>query len=125
MKTKFWAISALALCGSFAMASCNKHHDEEPGNNKVTGYLYTSTNGEGTNQVVRFTRHNDGSLTDEKDYSTNSKGGANTAAGGDAHGDYDAEGGVQIIGNYLLAVNSGGNDISVLCFLFIKYNSWR
>ncbi|MEO8861784.1 MAG: beta-propeller fold lactonase family protein [Ginsengibacter sp.] len=113
MKTKFWAISALALCGCFAITSCNKHHEGEPGNNKVAGYLYTSTNGEGTNQVVRFTRHNDGSLTDEKEYSTNSKGGANTAAGGDAHGDYDAEGGVQIIGNYLLAVNSGGNDISV------------
>ena len=113
MKTKFWAIRALALCGCFAITSCNKHHEGEPGNNKVAGYLYTSTNGEGTNQVVRFTRHSDGSLTDEKDYSTNSKGGANVAAGGDAHGDYDSEGGVQIIGNYLLAVNSGGNDISV------------
>ncbi len=113
MKTKFWAFSALALCGWFAIASCNKHHEEEPGNNKVAGYLYTSTNGEGTNQVVRFSRHNDGSLTNEKDYSTNSKGGANVAAGGDAHGDYDSEGGVQIIGKFLLAVNSGGNDISV------------
>ncbi|MEO7766155.1 MAG: beta-propeller fold lactonase family protein [Ferruginibacter sp.] len=113
MKRKFWSVSALALCAYFAVTSCNKHRDATPSNNKVAGYLYTSTNGEGTNQVVRFTRHSDGSLTDEKDYSTNSKGGANVAAGGDAHGDFDSEGGVQIIGKYLLAVNSGGNTISV------------
>ncbi len=113
MKTKFWFQGALALCGWFAIASCNKHPEGDPGKSKVVGYLYTSTNGEGTNQVIRFTRHKDGSLSDEKDYSTNSKGGANVAAGGDAHGDYDSQGGVQIIGNYLLTVNSGGNDISV------------
>ncbi len=113
MRTNFWLPCALALCGSLAIASCNKNHDNDPGNSKVVGYLYTSTNGEGINQIVKFSRHKDGSLSDEKDYSTNSKGGANVAAGGDAHGDYDSQGGLQIIGDYLLTVNSGGNEISV------------
>ncbi|MET4080333.1 6-phosphogluconolactonase (cycloisomerase 2 family) [Pedobacter sp. UYP30] len=63
--------------------------------------------------MVRFSRHANGTLSDEKAFSTNSLGGANVGAGGDAHGDFDAQGGVQIIGNYLLAVNAGGNDVSV------------
>ncbi len=111
MKTKIWLPAVIVLFTSFAIAGCDK--DEHPGNSKVAGYLYTTTNGEGLNQVVKFTRHKDGSLSDEKDYSTNSNGGANVAAGGDAHGDYDAQGAVQIIGKYLLTVNSGGNEVSV------------
>lgn len=79
----------------------------------VVGYLYTTTNGTGGNQVVKFSRNADGSLTDEVAYNTGSMGGANPAAGGDAHGDFDTQGAIQIIGNYLLNVNAGGNTISI------------
>lgn len=79
----------------------------------VVGYLYTTTNGTGENQVVKFSRNDDGSLTDEVAYDTGSMGGANPAAGGDAHGDFDTQGAIQIIGNYLLNINAGGNTISV------------
>ncbi len=111
MKIKFWLQAAFLLCTCFTIASCDKNEDHS--NSKVVGYLYTTTNGEGVNNVVKFSRHKDGSLSGEKDYSTNSNGGANVAAGGDAHGDYDAQGAVQIIGKYLLTVNSGGNTVSV------------
>jgi hypothetical protein len=79
----------------------------------VVGYLYTTTNGTGENQVVKFSRNADGSLTDEIAYDTGSMGGANPAAGGDAHGDFDTQGAIQIIDNYLLNVNAGGNTISI------------
>jgi len=79
----------------------------------VKGYLYTSLNGETTNKVISFERHLDGSLGTQMAYSTDSLGGANRAAGGDAAGDFDSQGAVQIIGNYLLTVNAGGNTISV------------
>ncbi|MEP4380015.1 MAG: hypothetical protein ABJ215_13840 [Alphaproteobacteria bacterium] len=79
----------------------------------VKGYLYTSLNGEGVNQVVSFERLVDGNLGTQKAYSTNSAGGANVNAGGDAAGDFDAQGALQIIGDHLLVVNAGGNTISV------------
>lgn len=113
MKSKFSMLCLAALGGLLTFSSCHKGNYPPGGNNVVVGYLYTTTNGEGVNKVVRFSRHLDGSLSDEKSYSTNSKGGANVAAAGEAHGDFDAQGGVQIIGDYLLNVNAGGNNISV------------
>lgn len=112
----------MLFCGiALSFASCSNDDDgggenpgpPQPSENAVAGYLYTTTNGQGTNQVVSFARHEDGSLSDETVYSTNSMGGSNVDAGGDAHGDYDFEGSVKIIGDYLLNVNAGGNDISV------------
>ena len=111
MKKNLLHLTALSLCSILFFAACKKNNDVN--NRKALGYLYTTTNGEGTNQVVKFTRYPDGSLSDETAYTTNSKGGANVAAGGDAHGDFDAQGAVQIIGNYLLNVNAGGNTVSV------------
>lgn len=108
MKILFTLIfSTIAL----TFSGCQDHRD--PGNMKVAGYIYTTTNGQSTNQVVRFSRLADGSLTNETVYSTNSLGGANPAAGGDAHGDFDFQGSVKIVGNYLLNVNAGGNNISI------------
>ncbi len=95
------AASCIAL--TFAMSA----HAE------TVGYLYTSLNGEDTNQVVCFERHEDGTLGEQRSYSTNSLGGANQAAGGDAAGDFDSQGAIQIIGDYLLVVNAGGNTVSV------------
>ncbi|MEJ7585930.1 MAG: hypothetical protein WKI04_00055 [Ferruginibacter sp.] len=111
-KTVTSFMSLIAVAALITFSGCDKDHD---GNNSeaVAGYLYTTTNGESVNKVVGFTRHKDGSLTDEKAYVTNSDGGADVSAGGDAHGDFDSQGGIQIIGNYLLNVNAGGNEVSV------------
>ncbi len=111
MQTKFCLLGLLTISGTVAVSSCKK--DDNTTSNTVKGYLFTSTNGESLNNVVRFSRHDDGSLTDEKAFSTTSNGGANVSAGGDAHGDFDAQGAVQIIGSYLLVTNAGGNDVSV------------
>ena len=83
------------------------------GAGELKGFLYTSLNGEETNQVVSFERYDDGTLGAQKAYSTRSLGGANRAAGGDAAGDFDSQGAIQIIGNHMLVVNAGGNTISV------------
>ena len=79
----------------------------------TSGYIYTSLNGETTNKVVAFERYDDGTLGAQMSYSTGSKGGANRAAGGDAAGDFDSQGAIQIIDDYLLVVNAGGNTVSV------------
>ena len=111
MKKTQVLLGIIALVSIFTFNSCKK--DQDGNNNTVVGYLYTTTNGESTNQVVRLSRHADGALSDEVAYSTNSLGGANVAAGVDAHGDFDSQGAIQIIGNYLLNVNAGGNTVSV------------
>ncbi|MBY0536579.1 MAG: beta-propeller fold lactonase family protein [Chitinophagaceae bacterium] len=73
--------------------------------------MYTTTNGEGENKVIQLTRYSDGSLGDEKSYSTGAKGGSDHAA--PAHGDYDAQGATKIVGNCLLTCNTGANSIAV------------
>ena len=112
-KINFKLLFTVAVIGTLLVSGCKKKQYHETTEDDVVGFIYTSTNGETTNKVVRFSRHTNGSLSDEKAFSTNSLGGANVNAGGDAHGDFDAQGGVQIIGNYLLSVNAGGNDVSV------------
>lgn len=112
MKHASKLVGLIALVTITAFSSCKKD-DNNSNDNPVVGYIYTTTNGETTNQVVRLSRLANGDLTDEKTFTTNSLGGANVAAGGDAHGDFDAQGAVQIIGNYLLNVNAGGNTVSV------------
>ena len=79
----------------------------------VKGYLFTSLNGEKINQVISFERYADGTLGAQRAYSTGSLGGANRAAGGDAAGDFDSQGALQIIDDHLLVVNAGGNTITV------------
>ncbi|MEO7523723.1 MAG: hypothetical protein ABIT58_06485 [Ferruginibacter sp.] len=112
MKNKLSLLVILAICGTITITSCGKDDNGNAGNT-VKGYLYTSSNGESTNKIIKFSRHEDGTLSDEVAYTTNSNGGANVAAGGDAHGDFDAQGAIQIIDNYFLAVNAGGNQVSV------------
>ena len=112
MKKLFMPLATLALC-AVLIAGCKKNENGNESNGKVLGYIYTTTNGEGANQVVKFSRHANGSLSDETAYATNSNGGANTSAGGDAHGDFDAQGAVQLIDDYLLNVNAGGNQVSI------------
>lgn len=99
---------------TMTLSSCrNENVTGEQTGPTVAGFIYTSTNGQSTNQVVRFTRMSDGSISNEKAYSTNSLGGSNPSAGGDAHGDFDFQGSLKIIENYLLVANAGGNTVSV------------
>lgn len=78
---------------------------------KVVGYLYTTTNGEGINEAVRLARYEDGTVGDERTYSTTVKGGSDHTA--PALGDYDAQGQTQIIDGYLLTANIGARSVSV------------
>lgn len=98
------ALSALAFSGQAIAVGLNA---------EVAGFLYTSLNGEGTNQVIAIERHTDGTLGQQTAYSTDALGGANRAAGGDAAGDFDSQGALQLIGGNLLVVNAGGDTISV------------
>lgn len=66
---------------------------QDPGAKAPVGFLYRTTNGEGTNLVVRMARYGDGTLGDERTYSTNVRGGANHMA--PTLGDYDARGQTQ------------------------------
>ncbi len=117
MKTRLTAaiFGAVTFAGVTAFAPIQQTVDADPyaSAKRVAGYLYTSLNGEGTNQVIRFERHSDGTIGRQTAYSTGSMGGANRSAGGDAAGDFDSQGAIQIIGDHLLAVNAGGNTISV------------
>ena len=108
-KTFIFLFSTIVL----AFTACNNDDNDSNNDPTIAGFLYTSTNGQSTNQIIKFTRMSDGSLTNETAYSTNSLGGSNPAVGGDAHGDFDFQGSIKIIGNYLLAVNAGGNTVSV------------
>ncbi len=109
----------MLFCGIACTLTFTSCSDDDTGggdpdpDNTVAGYIYTTTNGESTNQVIRFDRMDDGSLENETAYTTNSLGGANVSAGGDARGDFDSQGAIKIIGDYLLTVNAGGNDVSV------------
>jgi hypothetical protein len=78
---------------------------------RIVGYLYTTTNGEGINEIVRLARYEDGTVGDEKTYPTYVRGGANHDA--PALGDYDAQGQTQIIGDFLLTADIGAHSISV------------
>ena len=103
--------AALAIGLSLGLAISAPALAEADGK-KVVGYLYTTSNGEGINEVVRLARYEDGSLGDEKTYPTWVRGGANHTA--PAQGDYDAQGQTQIVGDFLLTANPGAHSVSVL-----------
>ncbi|RYV03828.1 hypothetical protein SOPP22_02110 [Shewanella sp. OPT22] len=101
--------SALTACGS-----SHKHKSNKP-MPLISGYLYTTTNGNGDengngmNKVMRLTRYADGTVGNEVVYDTKAKGAADVSTGGDAHGDFDSQGAIQIIGDYLLNVDAGSD----------------
>lgn len=45
-------------------------HAQDSSAKRPVGYLYTTTNGEGLNEVVRLARYDDGTVGDEKTYPT-------------------------------------------------------
>jgi len=75
----------------------------------VAGHVYVNDNTAGTNTIAAFDRHADGSLT-PVDGSPFSAGGAGAGAG------LASQGAVQVTdnGRYLLAVDPGSNQVSVL-----------
>lgn len=96
---------AVLLAGALCVACSND--PAGPGGDRFTGYLYTTTNANSGNGVIALGRQSDGSLAEltGSPYLTG-------AAGDAADGDFDTEGGVRIIGDYLLAVNAGANPVN-------------
>lgn len=108
-------VSAAIAIGS-ALGFANPAFASPPGSassapGKLVGYLYTTTNGEGINEVVRLARYDDGTVGDEKTFSTGVRGASNHLA--PALGDYDAQGQTQIVGNFLLTADTGADMISL------------
>ena len=105
------AVMAAAMGAVVSLTASMPAHAQAVAAKQVVGYLYTTTNGEGINLVVRLARYEDGTVGDEKTYSTHVRGGANHAA--PASGDYDAQGQTQIIGDFLLTADVGAHSVSV------------
>ena len=98
-----FALFALGLTGP-AVASASAH-----GRSGVVGHVYVNDNTAGQNTIAAFDRHVDGSLTPEAG-SPFAAGGAGTGSG------LASQGAIQITdnGRYVLAVDGGSNQISVL-----------
>lgn len=96
--------------------SCKKG-DHNP--NKDTGYIYTSTNSSEGNAIIAVARHADGTVEElnQSPYTTHGFGDA-------MEGDFDHEWALRMVGDYLLAVNAGGNPVngSVSVFKINKTN---
>lgn len=98
--------SVLTLLLTVTLAACSD--DTAPGSeDDYSGFVYTSTNSSSGNGIIALGRSSDGSLTELPDspYLTGDAGDA-------AEGDFDTQGGLQIVGDYLLAVNTGGNPVN-------------
>ena len=62
---------AFLFLTSLLLFSCKKNNEENSSDttktiantNKIVGYLYTTTNGEGENEVVQLARHEDGTVS--------------------------------------------------------------
>jgi len=94
------SLAVVAAATAAAMASASSD---------VVGHLYVNANTPGTNTIAAFHRHADGSLTPMHG-SPFPAGGAGTGTG------IGSQGALQITsdGKYLLAVDAGSNQISVL-----------
>ncbi len=95
--------AAAAVAAAPAAASASAH------GSPVVGHVYVNDNTAGTNTIGAFDRHADGSLTPEAG-SPFTAGGAGTGAG------LASQGALQISpdGRFLIAVDAGSNQISVL-----------
>lgn len=91
------------VCVLFSACKTEHFPDYDPGNN-FTGFIYTSTNATAGNAIIALGRHHDGTIEELKGspYKTGARGDA-------AEGDFDTEWALRIVGDYLLAVNAGGN----------------
>jgi len=87
------------------LISCND--DDQDTNDNYKGYIYTSTNSSEGNGIIALGRKSNGKLSElpGSPYATGSLGDA-------AEGDFDTQGAIRIVGDYLLAVNAGNNPVN-------------
>jgi 6-phosphogluconolactonase len=99
------AAAAVAVPASASASASASRADASP----VVGHVYVNDNTSGTNTIGAFDRHADGTLTPEAG-SPFAVGGAGTGAG------LASQGAIQITpdGRFLIAVDAGSNQISVL-----------
>ena len=103
-------IVGLAAAAAIAVpASASASTSTSTGASPVVGHVYVNDNTRGTNTIGAFDRHADGSLTPVAG-SAFAAGGAGTGAG------LASQGAIQITpdGGFLIAVDAGSNQISVL-----------
>jgi 6-phosphogluconolactonase len=106
---RFSALLALAVAAAAVVAGGAAASPSGPQASAVTGHVYVNDNTAPINSVAGFDRHADGSLTPIA--------GSPFAVGGSGTGHADAsQGSLQLSadGRYLLAVDAGSNQISVL-----------
>lgn len=97
--------AAAALTAVPAAASASAAND----GSQIVGHVYVNDNTAGTNTIGAFDRHADGTLTPEP-------GSPFTAGGAGSGSGLASQGSLQLTtdGHYLLAVDAGSNQISVL-----------
>lgn len=91
-----------SLLLAIALFSCTDHRDPNlPGH---VGFIYTSNNASTGNGIIALGRNSNGTLAElpGSPYATGGNGDA-------AEGDFDTEWALRLVGDYLLAVNAGGN----------------
>ena len=103
------AVLAVALGGIFAAGASASARDADGFRFDVAGHVYVNDNTTGVNTIAAFERHADGKLTPVPG-SPFPTGGAGTGTG------TGSQGALQLSddGRYLLAVDAGSNQISVL-----------
>jgi len=107
--SRFIVLLVLAAAVAVAAAGGAAASPAGPSASRVIGHVYVNDNTSPVNSVAGFDRHADGSLTPTP--------GSPLAAGGSGAGHADAsQGSLQLSsdGRYLLAVDAGSNQISVL-----------
>ncbi len=94
---------ACITAGALALGACERDGTGvDP--QDFAGFLYTSTNNTAGNAIIALGRAGDGALT-ELPGSPYASGGSGDAA----EGDFDTQWALRMVGDYLLAVNAGGN----------------
>jgi len=98
---------------SILFFSCKKGDLPRDRENKFSGFIYSSTNSTSGNAIIALGRHPDGTVEELKSspYTTGDKGDA-------AEGDFDTQWALRIVGDYLLAVNAGGNPVNSTISVF-------
>jgi 6-phosphogluconolactonase len=105
-----WVPVAISLVAAGAVAAAPAAASaSDAGRSPVTGHVYLDDNTAGTNTIAAFGRHQDGTLSPEPG-SPFTAGGAGTGAGLASEGAIQLAGG----GRFLLAVDAGSNQVSVL-----------
>jgi 6-phosphogluconolactonase len=105
----FGAVGTLSAVGAGAAGASASQPPAWQGFSPVIGHVYVDDNTAGTNTIGAFDRHADGSLSPVPG-SPFAAGGAGTGAG------LPSQGAIQVSSNgrYLIAVDAGSNQISVL-----------